>query len=261
MPTRLILSLVLAVALVAAAFASVNPATRAAQGYARQIAATSAGTYLTLRTLNAFLSTAQEVEVGGSLVVQGTAQPLKWLEPVDDTVERVAQVVFVVMVATGVLSVALVPVTGLGWAMLAGAAAVALFARRHAVAGRIARALGLYGVLFGAMLPIALILSSALADRMTAQVWEDHSAVIAEISADVGPALASEEAGGMMAALQRAGSDLDRYRTMAVAIYERSDELVSSLLALVSVFVFKLFVLPALLLGAGWGVLRACLRP
>ncbi|MEQ5871137.1 hypothetical protein J4E08_14695 [Sagittula sp. NFXS13] len=228
-PTRLILSLVLAVALVAAAFASVNPATRAAQGYARQIAATSAGTYLTLRTLNAFLSTAQEVEVGGSLVVQGTAQPLKWLEPVDDTVERVAQVVFVVMVATGVLSVALVPVTGLGWAMLAGAAAVALFARRHAVAGRIARALGLYGVFFGAMLPIALILSSALADRM--------------------------------AALQRAGSDLDRYRTMAVAIYERSDELVSSLLALVSVFVFKLFVLPALLLGAGWAVLRACLRP
>ena len=43
-----------------------NPLNAAAQRYAQSVATTSAATYVTLRTLNAFLSTAQEVEVGFS---------------------------------------------------------------------------------------------------------------------------------------------------------------------------------------------------
>ena len=44
-----------------------NPLTRAAQDHAETVAAISAATYVSLRAVNAFLSAAQEVEVGGSL--------------------------------------------------------------------------------------------------------------------------------------------------------------------------------------------------
>ena len=94
---------------------SANPLTQRAQAFAEQTATASAATYLSLRVVNAFLSTAQEIELGGTLVVSGTTQPLKWLEPVDDTIERIAGVVFGVMVATGVLAVALGPVGAGRW--------------------------------------------------------------------------------------------------------------------------------------------------
>lgn len=71
-------------------------------------ATTSAATYVTLRTLNAVLSTVQEAAFTGSVVVaEATVQPLKALEPIDDTVERISDVVFAIMLAAGVLSVAM----------------------------------------------------------------------------------------------------------------------------------------------------------
>ena len=71
-----------------------NPVVSAAQGYAADVATTAAASYVTLRTLNAFLSTAQEIEVGLSFIASGSARPLKVLEPIDDTVERIAGLVF-----------------------------------------------------------------------------------------------------------------------------------------------------------------------
>ena len=255
---RPVLILVLAVALLAAAFSAKNPATRAAEGYARDIAMASAGTYLTLRTLNAFLSTAQELEVGGSFVVQGSAQPLKWLEPVDDTVERIAQVVFFVMVATGALSVALAPASGLGWAVLAGAALLALVTAGRGRGGHVARRMGLYGTFLALALPGAFLLSALLADRMTEEVWARHSAIVEEITAQVDPAVAvPSEGSGVMGALQGARMEFERYSSMAGALYDRSDALVQSLIALLAVFLFKVLVLPLLILAGAWIGLRA----
>ena len=61
-----------------------DPLTHSAQGYAADIATKAAATYVVLRTLNAVLSTAQEVEVGVSFIASGSAQPLKVLEPLDE---------------------------------------------------------------------------------------------------------------------------------------------------------------------------------
>src|SRR6056297_3231704 len=71
-----------------------NPMVSLAAENAEEIAASSAGVYISLRAINAVLSTAQEIEVGASVGGQASFQPLKALEPIDDTVERVADVVF-----------------------------------------------------------------------------------------------------------------------------------------------------------------------
>ena len=92
--TQIAAMLLALVAFAAALGYASNPVTQSAQDYARGVAAASGGLDLTLRSLNAFLSTAQEIEVSGKVVVGGSAQPLKVLEPVDDTIERIADVVF-----------------------------------------------------------------------------------------------------------------------------------------------------------------------
>ncbi|MEM6479544.1 MAG: hypothetical protein AAF647_10920, partial [Pseudomonadota bacterium] len=95
-----------------------NPMISGAESYAEQISTTAAGTYITLRSVNAVLSTAQDVEISVSLGGGGSAQPLKTLEPVDDTTERIAGLVFYIMVATGILSVSMGPISSVGFVML-----------------------------------------------------------------------------------------------------------------------------------------------
>ena len=109
-----------------------NPVTRLASAEARQTAAATLVVYAGLRTLNAFLSTAQEVEVGGSLVVSGSVQPLKSLEPIDDTVERVSAVVLAISVFAGVAGLGFAPLAVVGFALaLVGAPLFALIASKH----------------------------------------------------------------------------------------------------------------------------------
>ncbi|MEZ5714220.1 MAG: hypothetical protein R3D85_02995 [Paracoccaceae bacterium] len=61
-----IAKLVLAVLFgLAALFYTANPVAKGAEAYAAKVSAASAATYVSLRKLNAFLSTAQEAEVGG----------------------------------------------------------------------------------------------------------------------------------------------------------------------------------------------------
>ena len=250
--------LILCVALGLVLGAAVNPLTRAARDQAAGIAGASAAVYVTLRALNAVLSTAQEVEIGGALVVSGNVQPLKLLEPVDDTIERIAGLVFFVMLATGVLSVALGPVGGLGWALVALACLAALLpgrARRPVLA----RQLGIYGAVLALAVPLAFVLAGLAADRLTARVWAENSAIIEEITGQVEPG--AETAAEPEGWFRLFPDDLEHYRAIAGNIMGRADELIASYLALLSVFIFKLAVLPALVLGGLWLVLRALLRP
>lgn len=253
---RALLAGLAVVALLLALIYPANPLTRAAKDYAASVAAASAGVYVTLRSLNAVLSTAQEIEVGGSLVVSGTVQPLKMLEPVDDTIERIAGLVFFAMVATGVLAVALGPVGGIGWALVALACALALWPGRGPGARRLARQLGGYGALLGLALPLAFVLSDLGADRMTRAVWAENRAVIEEISGAVETPAETEPEGWFTLI----PDDLEHYRSIAGNILTRADELIASYLAILAVFVFKLVLLPALLLGGLVLVLRALAR-
>jgi hypothetical protein len=236
-----------------------NPVTGAAQAYAGEVAAASAAVYVTLRTLNAVLSSAQEVEVGAGLIVEGSAQPLKVLEPVDDTVERIAGTVFGVMVLTGILGVAMGPVWAVGWGMVA--AALALRAATGG-AGGVGRRLLSYGGFLALALPLAFVLAATVADRLTEEVWTRHSAVVAEIAGGVeieAPVAAEDES--YWEAMRRQFDRIADYTALAGRIYERGDELVGSFIAILSVVVFKIFVLPALLAGAFLVIARGLARP
>ncbi|MCT8161201.1 hypothetical protein [Pseudoruegeria sp. SHC-113] len=251
----------LLIAALGTAFYKGNPLTQQAESYASGVAGASAGIYVSLRTLNAFLSTAQEVEVGGSLVVSGSGQPLRWLEPIDDTVERIAGMVFLVMVATGVISVAVGPIGAVGWGLvglaLAGEALRRL-AGRASPASVVERTLLRYGLLLAVALPLAYLLAGLMADWMTADVWAEHSAVVAQITARVPDAQPGTEAAeGWLKSLRDAGDALDRYQQLAEGVYENADVLIRSYLMIFSVFLFKLLILPALIL---FGIVAAARR-
>ncbi|MEM6940320.1 MAG: hypothetical protein AAF943_02270 [Pseudomonadota bacterium] len=236
---------VLLALLVLACFLTVyrgNPLNAQAQRYAQSIATTAAATYVTLRSLNAFLSTAQEVEVGVAFIAQGTAQPLKVLEPIDDTVERIASLIFAVMVATGVLAVSLGPVSSIGWALFAVAMALALIQRR----GTATNFLALYGVFFGLGLPFALVLSSTLSAVLTEATYQENLTTLQDITRAVDGA----------DVLQEAGPGLAEYRALAASVWSRADELISALIAILSVYVFRIFVMPLLLVGGLFLLIR-----
>lgn len=224
-----------------------------AQEYARDVAVASGGVYLTLRSLNAFLSTAQEVQVsGGAIFVNGSLQPLKVLEPVDDTVERIASLVFQVMVITGVLAVALGPASAVGFAMLAMAAMIALGLRQDRGPGRaamLARRLGWYGAFLGLALPCSFLIAAMVADHMTQDVVAQHRAILDEITEQVAPELDSPGGGGALDWMRGISDDAQRYTALAGNIYGRADDLIASLVAITSVMIFKLLILPLLILG------------
>ncbi|WP_375261617.1 hypothetical protein [Palleronia sp.] len=239
------------------------PQTARAADYARDISVTASATYVTLRTLNAFLSSAQELEVGVSLIGSGSAQPLKVLEPIDDTVERIASVVFGVMVASGVLAVTMGPLGAVGFALLGLAAllwAGAVVVGRVRPLGGAPRQLAVYGGFLGVGIPLAFLLSALVADRLTAETWAEHSRVIAEITATVEEeGVDVAEAGGVRGMMDR----VEHYQTLASNLTSRADELVGSLISLLSVYIFKVLVLPVMLIGGLFVIARklGSLRP
>lgn len=230
-----------------------NPVTGAAQAYAEEIATASAATYVSLRVLNAFLSTAQEIELGGSLGVSANAQPLKILEPIDDTIERIAGLIFGVMVATGVLAVAMGPVSAVGCALAALAAVVWLMQWRGGGMDVLARKLVSYGVFLGLALPVAFVVTAQVADRMTDAAYERYTEIVAQITDSVGA--------DDLAANDGIRREVDRYRTLATRIYADADTLIQSYIAILAVYAFRVFVLPLLILGGFFVLARHFARP
>jgi len=100
------------------------------------------------------------------------------------------------------------------------------------------------------------VLSDLGADRMTRAVWAENRAVIEEISGAVETPAETEPEGWFTLI----PDDLEHYRSIAGNILTRADELIASYLAILAVFVFKLVLLPALLLGGLVLVLRALAR-
>lgn len=267
---------------------AVNPLSGTAKHYTSQVVAASVAVYATLRTINAILSTAQEVEVGGSLVVSGTIQPLKALEPLDDTVERMASVVFAVAIATGLLTLAFGPLAALGFGMMLIAALAQLGAHKigRPVDGA-SKALMRYGIVLGLVVPSAFFLSSVLADVMTKAVWDEHNEILADISdsfeqsapgdTSTGEqASGSNEQGGFLSAVLDSVTEgtaavaeatratftgVEDYTQAARVLADRADELVRSFVNILAVFLFKVLVLPLVLLGGLLVMLRGSARP
>lgn len=259
-----------------------NPAVRWAETSVEEVAVTTGGVYVSLRVINAALSAAQEIEIGASVGAQASAQPLKVLEPVDDTVERVADVVFVVAAGASVAAVGLAPVAALGAMVLAaGLAGLALSlavpgwpAALHRMAERAAR----LGAAVAVVLPLVISLGLDLGARMTAPVAAEAEAVLAEITLEaellIGGGVAPGETedvpsdaglfSGLADRLSAAGDALDGavaavrdYRDAAAVFLSEADALFSSTMTLIGVFVLQTLVLPALLF---WGVLSILRR-
>ncbi|MDT8439339.1 MAG: hypothetical protein RQ729_10060 [Wenzhouxiangellaceae bacterium] len=251
-PHPVLLLLLALAAFSAAAFYSASPVNRAAQDYARGVAAASAGLYVALRTLNAVLSTAQEVEVGGSFLMEASAQPFKVLEPIDDTIERIASVVFFVMVATGVIALAIGPVSAVGFGLIGLAALLGLLARSSGRPGAsLVRPLGLHGVMLAVALPLSFLIASLLADWMTASAWEEHNAILAEISAEVEVGdVAPDDETAILGRWQDLLKKVESYATLTATFYDHADDLIASFIAILAVVLIKILVLPLIILGA-----------
>lgn len=188
-----LLALVCAMFLLASAV-SKNPINRAAEHAATELGASTAATYVILRTINASLSLAQEARVqGGLAVVSAGFAPLKVLEPVDDTVERMATALFIVAALSILFSIAFNPLAGLGWAAL-----VAYFGFRvwmdsrgdvqsvEAVeVPRLPSYLLRTGLALSLVLPVAFVAAVHFADLLTKSAWEKHHGVLDEVSREL----------------------------------------------------------------------------
>ncbi|MEM0975989.1 MAG: hypothetical protein AAGJ34_00495 [Pseudomonadota bacterium] len=230
--------------------------------------AASAVTYVSLRTLNSFLSTAQEIEVGGAFVVQGTAKPLKVLEPIDDTVERVAGVVFVISGLAAILTVSFAPIASLGFGALG--LGFLLCAAKASWSEHLWRPLLRYGLMLGCILPVIFVFAGYLGDRMTKKVWEEHAIVVETISSQIqandpqaeilkdGGGSASPDTWGTLL-LERTRETfevLSNYGSAAGIILNESDRLIESFFNIMAVFFFKIVILPLLLYGAYLAIMR-----
>jgi hypothetical protein len=258
-----------------AAITQVNPAVRWAETSVREIAASMTGVYVSLRVINAALSAAQEIEVGASVGAQATVPPLKVLEPVDDTVERVSDVVFAVAVGAAVATVGLTPVTALGALVLGGgllvlAAGLVWPNLPVGIADLARRAVRLGGAV-AVVLPLVVVAGLELGDRMTAGAQEDAYAVlngvaqeaqvlIGQDTPDPGAIVEEPEGrflGRLLDSVSSAGETLQAYTQAAGVFRSEATALFEATLILIGVFVLQSIVLPVLLF---WGLLALVRR-
>jgi len=253
----------------------VNPAVPIAEERASEIAAATASVYVSLRVINAALSAAQEIEVGGSIGVQASAQPFRVLEPVDDTVERVSHVIFAIAAGAALMLVGLGPVASLGLVLL-GIGSLGLAAADVSGSSKIQRSslrAARLGLAFGLALPLVFAGGSWLGERMTQPQWDS---AISQLDAVAGEARVligegddveievEEEAGGLFSwvgdGVSAAGDAMDavaRYRDAVRLFMNEADVLFSSSLTIIGLFVLRMVVLPALLL---WGLMALVRR-
>lgn len=248
------LALVLAVAFgLLATVPRVNPLVGQAEAFQRDIAVAAGATYISLRAINAALSFAQEVEIGGSVVVSGSIQPLKWLEPIDDTVEQVSGLIFAVAVLTGVLSISMAPTVAAGCALLA----VALLGRCtceaapggwHATPGPLRRAFGGCGAIGFALavaLPLSFVLGLWGGELLTRDALAEANGTLARIGGQAEQLIGVDRAGGE----DRNWLDIiEAYRAAAGVFWNNADELLAASLSLTGIFLLRMIVLPALAL-------------
>ena len=267
----IVLTLVAALSISAAIFHDKNPIARSAQDYAVSIATVSAATYVTLRTINAVFSMAQEVEVGASVGVSGSFQPGKVLEPVDDTIERFASAVFSLMVLSGVLSVAMGPVGAVGGVMIAVACLLWMALKDDKLRSGSIK-LGVYGAFLTLGLPLCMIASNWLAGPLTGSVLSRHQSVIDGIVSDVPPEQmntpqtdANDDSwfDGLRDTVT-AGKDYvekgQKILNQANDIMNNADDLIRSYLSILAVLIIRVLVLPVLLIWGVWTMTRSYAR-
>lgn len=263
--------------------AEVNPFVAPAEAAAGDIAAATTTVYVSLRIINSALSAAQEIEVGASVGAQVGVQPLKVLEPVDDTVERVASVVFAVAAGAAVAAVGLDPVAGLGLLILGagllGRCACALSPMAAPVGGASTRAVSL-GAALALVLPAVFALGVAMGQWMTEARWAEAMATLDGVTAEAAVLIGSDDTGEIAAdedivlppsiwdrlssagaAIGGATDAVGRYTEAMSVFLDRAEDLFEASLTLIGIFALRILVLPVLLLWGAMTILRQSLSP
>lgn len=263
-----------------------NPLIAASERSAEEIAASSVAVYVSLRAINAALSTAQEIEVGASVVGQASVQPLKVLEPVDDTVERVAGAVFLVAAGAALFSVGLAPVVSIGLAALGagllGRAAVRRFPGLAAPAAPACSRVITFGLAVGLALPLVFSLGVRAADSATAAQMRGAMAQLDSVAQQARILIGAEEdlaeaplqsgentgllawLNGQVTAVSEGISGVfeqsGRYLEAAQVFVDEADSILRASLTLIGIFTLRMLVLPVFLLWAAMALIRAVQR-
>lgn len=249
---------VVALACLLGAFWQANPLVDRAKAVNQDIAVAAGVTYVSLRLINAALSTAQEVEVSAAVGVGASAQPLKILEPVDDTVERAADVVFVIAVITGLMSVGLGPVASVGLLLVGVAAGTRALGLKDRTGNR-ALALGL---MISLALPGAFWVGGSLAGSLSAEARAEANAILAEVTGTaqglVGSAEDTEDLGdqGWFSGMRGLGEAVSNYTGAVGYFLGNADRLFTALLTLMGIYLLETIVMPLTLLALAWGLMR-----
>ncbi|NDV89494.1 hypothetical protein GTW51_22905 [Aurantimonas aggregata] len=165
-----------------------NPFAENASRYNTQVTASAITLYGTLRVANSVMSIAKDVDVQASGVVASvTASPGRALEPVTDTIERLADLLFVIVLVSGVLSIIIMPAATVGAGLLVVLAGSLLMLstlperyRAPVLVGFLNRGIAV-ALIAALIVPAAFSIAFLAGDQLTAQAWNQASAVFGEL--------------------------------------------------------------------------------
>lgn len=186
-----VLFLALAVALV-----FLNPLAEIAAQYNRESSLVAFGVYTSYRVINRLVSMVAETQIEASAVFASiTFMPGKTLQSLLDTLQRFGDMMFPLMVVSGILGVAIEPLARLG-ALLAAAGlglrlGGALFGLRAGGFGALASGLASLGFLMALVVPGAYATGHVLGEAITTPSWNRAVIAFDSFSAE----LANAEAG------------------------------------------------------------------
>jgi hypothetical protein len=230
-----------------------NPLAGKAARYSQEAAVAAVAIYATLRSTSAVLAIARDADVGVNFPVEATFSPGQTLTPVTQTIERFADIMFVVALWSGLLAVLLAPAASVG-AVAAGVSilALALLARQRMTAPlpvrRLLRsAIGL-GLLFALLLPLAYSLAFVVGDSLTREATREASEVLTRV-----PTEEVEVPGSRVPGLD----DIRALLEQANAALALAGDLFVATVDLTVAYLLKLVVLPILLGLVGWWLVRA----
>ena len=167
-----------------------NPLADRAAGYNRDVTIGSTALYGTLRVMNSVMSVAKDADVtGGVGVASVTASPGQLLQPVTNTIDRMAELLFWLAILSGILSTIVLPVAKVAAIGLAATAAllalIASFGRSLPEAGqRLMRGFVVLGLVGALALPLSYTLAFHAGDAMTDSAWRQATAVFDRLQTD-----------------------------------------------------------------------------
>ncbi|MFD2649272.1 hypothetical protein ACFSX5_15910 [Devosia albogilva] len=176
-----------------------NPIANQAVSYNTAIFKDGGALYASLRALTSVMSIVRDADIQVSVPITSlTTSPGQALEPVINTLDRMTNLLFAVVISSGVLTYALPIVAALGGLILAAGAilrsiVLVLGDLRSSVLAQSSRGLIIVGLLAAVCLPSVYAVAFVVGDYYTAQAWAEARAIFEEQEA----AIAELDVGGI----------------------------------------------------------------